>query len=153
MNESATPIPITTEAAAPSWTELVIRVQSGDEAAMEELYRLLGRGVRFHLARQFDACDLEDRVHDTFLIVANAIRNGELRDPDRLMGFIRTVVRRQVAAHVERAVHNRRQRADLDGSLAVLDSGTDPEQVAIHRTARSWPAVFSGPSPAVTAKS
>jgi DNA-directed RNA polymerase specialized sigma24 family protein len=40
--------------------------------------------------------DLDDRVHDTFLIVVQAISKGDLREPERLMGFVRTVVRRLV---------------------------------------------------------
>ena len=47
---------------------------------------------------------LDDKVHDTFLVVVQAIRRGELRDPQRLMGFVRTVVRRQVAAHIDKVV-------------------------------------------------
>ena len=45
--------------------------------------------------------ELDDKVHDCFVIVAQAIRNGELRDPARLMGFVRTVVKRRIAASIE----------------------------------------------------
>jgi hypothetical protein len=46
------------------------------------------------LCRQLGPQDLDDKVHDTFLIVVQAIRKGELREPERLMGFVHTVVRR-----------------------------------------------------------
>ena len=59
--------------------------------------------------------DLDDRVHDTFLIVVQAIKRGELREPERLMGFVRTVVRRQVAAQIEREMQNRRAHLKLRG--------------------------------------
>ena len=90
------------------WSELVTRIRRGDESGMEDLYRLFARGIRFYLCRQLGIQELDDKVHDTFLIVVQAIRRGDLREPDRLMGFVRTVVRRQVAAHIDQVVHSRR---------------------------------------------
>jgi len=97
------------------------------------LYRVFSKGVRFYLCRQLGPQDLEDKVHDTFLIVVQAVRRGELREPERLMGFVRTVVRRQVAAHIDQAVHNRRQQVGLEPGTAVVDGNRNPEQTAIWR--------------------
>jgi RNA polymerase sigma factor (sigma-70 family) len=119
--------------ARPDWSGLVARIQDGDPAAMEELYRLFSRGIRFYLCRQLGPQDLEDKVHDTFLIVVQAICRGELREPDRLMGFVRTVVRRQVAAHIDRAVQARREQADLQCGTSISDGRSNPEQDAISR--------------------
>src|ERR1700747_2607944 len=104
-----------------SWLELVESIQRGERAAMEELYRVFSRGVRFYLCRQLGPQDLDDRVHDTFLIVVQAICKGELREPERLMGFVRTVVGRQVAAQIDRSVQSRREQAELESSGAVSD--------------------------------
>ena len=98
---------------------------------MEELYRVFSRGVRFFLCRQLGPQDLDDKVHDTFVIVVQAIRNGELREPERLMGFIRTIVRRQVAAEIDRAVQSRREQAELDKTASVSDQRESPEEAAI----------------------
>jgi RNA polymerase sigma-70 factor (ECF subfamily) len=65
--------------------------------------------------------------------VVNAIRRGDLREPERLMGFVRTVVRRQVAAYIEQAVHNRREQADLETGITVADRKQNPEQEAMVR--------------------
>ncbi|MGC2660408.1 MAG: sigma-70 family RNA polymerase sigma factor, partial [Bryobacteraceae bacterium] len=62
-----------------------------------------------------------------------AIKRGDLREPDRLMGFVRTVVRRQVAAYIEQAVHTRRDQADLESGASVADRKHNPEQAAILR--------------------
>lgn len=113
------------------WSVLVEQVKAGDDAGMEQLYKLFSRGVRFYLCRQLGAQELEDKVHDTFLIVVNAIKRGDLREPERLMGFVRTVVRRQVAAYIEQAVHTRRDQADLDTGITVADRKQNPEQEAI----------------------
>lgn len=72
-------------------------------------------------------------MHDTFLIVVQAIRKGELREPERLMGFVRTVVRRQVAAQIDRVVQNRREQAEMDTTSGVSDSRNTPEEAAIVR--------------------
>src|SRR4051794_20688040 len=79
-----------------SWLALVESIRRGEHGGMEELYRVFSRGVRYYLCRQLGPQDLEDKVHDAFLIVVQAIRKGELREPERLMGFVHTVVRRQV---------------------------------------------------------
>src|SRR5262249_4952293 len=67
----------------------------------------------------------------TFLVVVQAIRRGELREPQRLMGFVRTIVRRQVAAHIDKVVHSRRDQMDFDSSLKVPDPHDNPEESAM----------------------
>ena len=57
--------------------------------------------------------DLDDRVHDTFLVAAQSIQRGELREPDRLMGFVRTIVRRQVAAQIGERLFKSRAKARI----------------------------------------
>ncbi len=118
---------------AVDWATLVTQIKAGEDAGMEHLYKLFSRGIRFYLCRQLGPQELEDKVHDTFLIVVNAIRRGDLREPERLMGFVRTVVRRQVAAYIENAVHTRREQADLESGVAVADKTQNPEQEAIGR--------------------
>ncbi len=113
------------------WASLVARIKAGEDAGMEQLYKLFSRGIRYYLCRQLGPQELEDKVHDTFLIVVNAIKRGDLREPERLMGFVRTVVRRQVAAYIENAVHTRREQADLESGVAVADKTQNPEQEAI----------------------
>ena len=56
----------------PNWAELVEQIRRDDAAGMEELYRVFARGIRFYLCRQLGPQELDDRVHDTFLIVVQA---------------------------------------------------------------------------------
>jgi len=100
---------------------------------MMELYRLFSRGIRFYLCRQLGPQDLDDRVHDTFVIVVQAIQRGELREAGRLMGFVRTVVRRQVAGYIDRAIQSRKERVDLEQGVHVRDVRLDPEEEAMKR--------------------
>ncbi len=118
---------------AVDWAELVERVQRNDESGMTELYRLFAKGIRFYLCRQLGAQEIDDKIHDTFLIVVKAIRRGDLREPERLMGFVRTVVRRQVAAHIDHLVHRRREHVNLDVGSRLADVRRNPEQNAAFR--------------------
>jgi RNA polymerase sigma factor (sigma-70 family) len=111
-----------------NWSELVERIRQEDPTGMEELYRVFARGIRFYLCRQLGPQELDDRVHDTFLIVVQAIRRGDLREPERLMGFVRTVVRRQVAAHIDDLVHSRREEVEIDVNSRLPDRSWNPEQ-------------------------
>ncbi|MGD0616277.1 MAG: sigma-70 family RNA polymerase sigma factor [Bryobacteraceae bacterium] len=111
-----------------NWSELVERIRQEDPTGMEELYRIFARGIRFYLCRQLGPQELDDRVHDTFLIVVQAIRRGDLREPERLMGFVRTVVRRQVAAHIDDLVHSRREEVEIDVNSRLPDRSWNPEQ-------------------------
>lgn len=119
--------------AAAEWTELVESIRAGDQDAMSRLYTTFGRGVRYYLSRQLGAQEIEDKVHDTFLVVLGAIQRGELREPERLMGFVRTVVRRLVATHIDRLVEERRERTDLEDGYAMADERSDPEKDAEQR--------------------
>jgi RNA polymerase sigma factor (sigma-70 family) len=117
----------------PSWSRLVDRIQAGDPAGMEQLYAVFVKGVRFLLWRQLGPQDLDDKVHDVFLIITQSIQRGELREPDRLMGYVRTVVRRQVAAHIDSAVQARRNQQSIDPAMTLSDHQPDPERRVIER--------------------
>lgn len=118
------------------WERLVQRIKAGDERGMEELYRLFARGIRFYLCRQLGPQELDDKVHDTFLIVVQVIQRGDLREPERLMGFVRTIVRRQVAAYIEDAIQRRREQLDVDNGIKLVDLHRNPEETAISRQTR-----------------
>ncbi len=121
------------ERSLPDLIQLVARIQAGDSLALEELYRIFARGIKYQICRQLGAQDLDDKVHDCFLIVVEAIRRGELREPDRLMGFVRTVVRRQIAAYIETVIQNRKQITELETGRIVADFGRDPENSIMDR--------------------
>ena len=117
---------------SPDWTSLVDRIRNDDSAAMAELYAIFAKGIRYFLLRNLGPDDLDDKVHDCFVIVTQAIRNGDLREPERLMGYVRTVVKRQIAASIDVAVQQRRNRVDFEDSLFTLsDWRENPERNVI----------------------
>lgn len=115
------------------WPLLVEKIKRDDVSGMEELYSLFSKGMRYYLCRQLGPQDLDDRVHDCFLVVVQAIRRGDLREPDRLMGFVRTIVRRQIAGHIDTAIQMRRQTVDLDTTHGVADTSENPERTVMSR--------------------
>jgi RNA polymerase sigma factor (sigma-70 family) len=118
----------------PDWAVTVERIQAGDPAAMAELYAVFTRGIRYLLLRSLGMEDIDDRVHDCFVVVTEAIRSGELREPARLMGYVRTVVRRHIAAKIEDAVIRRRNVVEFeDAVFGVTDWKNNPEQDLLAR--------------------
>jgi RNA polymerase sigma-70 factor (ECF subfamily) len=115
-----------------SWPDLVERVRRGESSALEELYRVFSKGIRFYLCRQVGPQDLDDKVHDLFLIIIQSIQKGELREPERLMGYVRTIVRRQVAAHIDDVVQARRNQTDMEYGLGLSDFRPNPERRVIN---------------------
>lgn len=117
---------------ASDWVQLVSRIQTGEPEAMAELYAIFARGIRYFLLRNLGPVDLDDKVHDCFVIVTQAIQNGDLREPERLMGYVRTVVKRQIAASIDVAVHQRHSRVDFEESLlSISDWRENPERKVI----------------------
>ena len=80
---------------------MVRGIQRGDAAAVENLHSLITRGVSCLLSAALGAQDAKDKAHEVFLIVLEAVRNGSIRDAERLPGYVRTVAQR-IAATVTR---------------------------------------------------
>ena len=93
--------------------ELVERVSKGHPKGLEDLYTL-AKNFTYFLMRQLGEEDLLDKVHDIFVTVAQAIRGGKLRDPDRLIPFLTTVTRFYTYNQIERRVFSRKRSAPLD---------------------------------------
>lgn len=107
---------------------LARHVASGDPEAMELLYVLLFRASRHMLASRLRDQDPEDFLHEALAIVVEAIRNGDLRDPAALPGYVKGVVRRQGALCIVRNLAARRRLVDAGSFIAAsAPSGSDPE--------------------------
>jgi len=99
---------------------------------MEELYCLLAQSTRHYILRQLGAQELDDKVHDVFLIVVQAIRRGRLRESEHLMGFVRTVAHRRVNAHFGDIASRRREMLNDGEDSRIADRARNPEQTLGH---------------------
>jgi RNA polymerase sigma-70 factor (ECF subfamily) len=115
-----------------NWSDVVHKIQCGDADAIAELYEAMLAGVRPKLTRSIEKQWVEDRFHEILVIVIEAIQRGDVREPERLMGFIRTVAHRRVVAHIRDASRERRYFAGADlEPPAPFDQG--PERTAVRR--------------------
>jgi RNA polymerase sigma factor (sigma-70 family) len=112
------------------WGRVVEQIRNGDPAGEEVLYAELDGGARFFLRRRTGSDDVDDLVHDLFLTVVQAIRAGQLREPERLMGFVRTVLFRSAGRRVMARQAEPVAVQEMDN---VLELAPNPEQSAIQR--------------------
>ena len=115
------------------WKNVVEQIRAGDPAGDEALYRNLSSGARLFLQRRLATQDVEDRIHDLFVIVVETIRRGQLREPERLMGFVRTVLNRQLNLEISRIIHTRHTSIDLESAGDLTTADPSPEQQAARR--------------------
>ena len=97
-----------------NWADLVGRVRRGEASGAEDLYRTVSGNATARLRRNVDPHLVEDRLHDIVVTVLEAIQEGVLREPERLMGFVRTVTQRQVAAHIRSNMASRRRLTPIN---------------------------------------
>jgi RNA polymerase sigma-70 factor (ECF subfamily) len=122
-----------TQVVGSNWALLVEGIRRGDDTAMEELYSSFSHGIRYYFCKHLGAADLDDRVHNAYLAVVQSVRNGTLREPEALMGYVKTVIRRQVAAGIDEAIHARKERMEFEAGAYIADDRQTPEEAAIRR--------------------
>lgn len=87
---------------------LVGRIREGDSGAEAELVERYRRGVAIILrAESGNAAAVDDLFQETFRIALEKIRQGDLRDPRRLSGFICSLARNLVIDHFRKAAARR----------------------------------------------
>ncbi len=135
FTNASTAVPSAARPEAPGrFAELVERVRHGHPSGLEELYTL-AKNFTFFLMRQLGDQDLLDKVHDIFVTVAQAIRTGKLRDPERLIPFLTTVTRFYTYDQIERRTFQRKRSVPLDG-LNPPDRRTNLESSTYSRQRR-----------------
>jgi RNA polymerase sigma-70 factor (ECF subfamily) len=99
--------------------ELVQRIAAGDRSASDELIGRYSRGVQFILNGLVSERALaEDLYQDTFCLVLEKIKAGEVQEPERLSGFICSVARNLAIGHF--------RKSSRRGESSQLDSSTTP---------------------------
>ena len=116
--------------------DLVRRVQMGDASGMLELYEYILSGLRPYLARQLRPQDYRDKIHSIFVDVVVAIQHGQLREPERLMGFARTIARRKVSLYIDAAASDRRNQVEIGSLFGLASPGATPEQEMVSQEQR-----------------
>ena len=121
---------MTTDAA-----ELVSRIVAGEQAAEGELAHRYSRGMLAVIDNVVhNHVDAQELVQEMFIIALKKIRCGELREPERLSGFMRGIARNLALDHLRRA--EGRAYTNLDEVPPPGDPHRDPlEQLLLKEDA------------------
>ena len=107
-------------------TDFVSRILAGNRQAEAELIDSYGRGVRIIIRRAGgDAAIVDDLSQETFRIVLEKIRRGDIREPEKLSGFIRSIARNLVIEHFRRMARHERL-TDIDATRLLTHSSPNP---------------------------
>jgi RNA polymerase sigma-70 factor, ECF subfamily len=110
-----------------TWTPIVERIRGGDAAASEELYPKILPILKSCCKSRLVPDESEDRMQETYLIVLKAIQNGDVREPEKLMGFIRVIGHRQYCAYIHRRTTFRSSESDIEAFESSCRFRFDPE--------------------------
>jgi RNA polymerase sigma-70 factor (ECF subfamily) len=139
MNSLTCPLPEPFDCTAASLKEraqMVRQVQEGGARGMADLYEFITIGLRPYLARQLPPQDYRDKIHSIFVDLVVAIQRGQLRDPERLMAFARTIARRKVSGYICAAMADRRNQVDIESIFWLVSPQVSPENEMIFREQR-----------------
>jgi RNA polymerase sigma-70 factor, ECF subfamily len=125
-------------AAAQQQNTLAERVRNGEPSAEEELVRLFRDRIAF-LARMrtHDASSAQDLTQDVLLAVVVALRDGHLREPDRLAAFVYGTARNVINNHFRARSRLPKEDPldDRDHPTCVPDPLEDEDRNALIRRA------------------
>jgi RNA polymerase sigma-70 factor (ECF subfamily) len=95
--------------------DLVRRILAGDRAAEEELVERYANGVRFVISQSApDPSAMDDVYQETFCLALQKIRRGEVREPERLSGFIVGLARNLMIDHFRRTSRQQAREEPAD---------------------------------------
>ena len=106
---------------------LTERIRQGDSSAEDEFARLFSEKVLImNLARVRDREAARDLTQETMLAVLRALRNGHIREPERLGGFVHGTALNLIRNHL-RARGQEPKQEPLPVELASPDLGESAE--------------------------
>jgi len=119
----------------PDWAALAEGIRNNDEVAVKQFYDIFKHGFRYLVKRQLGSFDLEDSVHDCVLAVMTAVRKGSVREPERFVGFVHTIVKRHIANRIAVKI-SARSEDDIKSIALVHSTFPSPETQAIRTEAK-----------------
>jgi RNA polymerase sigma-70 factor (ECF subfamily) len=107
--------------------DLVRRIAAGEAAAEAELVERCGGALRF-LARRFtrSEADAEDLYQETLILAIEKIRHREVREPERLAGFLRALVKNLSTQQYRRRSYEAEKPSDHLADVAAIEDERSP---------------------------
>lgn len=115
--------------------DLAARIRGGSREAEDELFQRYKRGVSVIINRYLsNPTDIEELVHETFIISVKKIRRGEIREPEKLSGFVCGIAKK--LAQVRFRKSQRESLTDIDEMQPAVDPERGPlEQLLLKEQA------------------
>jgi RNA polymerase sigma-70 factor (ECF subfamily) len=111
---------------ASAGADLVRRIIAGDRKAEEELIERYSRGVSIIIRREAgNAAVVDDLRQETFRIAMEKIRRGDVREPEKLSGFICGVARNLTISHF-RGASRLESLNEIEETRLLPDPGPNP---------------------------
>lgn len=102
--------------------DLVQRILSGDPEAETELVQRFSRALTFLLRRLTrDEAAAEDLYQETFRLVIEKVRRGELREAERLPGFVSSLARNLFLGSARRGGRRQKWQGDPEATERAPD--------------------------------
>jgi RNA polymerase sigma-70 factor (ECF subfamily) len=121
--------------------DLAQRVAGGDREAQAELFRRLGPRVRLYGLRHLrDAAGADDLVQDVLLMTFEGLREGKVREPEKLASYVLGTCRRVVAGW-RRGAQRRERLLELHGQQLVPSAPEAEETLDLDRLTRCLTAL------------
>jgi RNA polymerase sigma-70 factor (ECF subfamily) len=121
--------------------ELARRLAAGDREAEAELFRRLAPRVRLYSLRHLrDAAAADDLVQDVLLMTFDGLREGKVREPDKLASYVLGTCRR-VAANWRKGTRRREELLERHGRELVPTTVAAEEPLDLDRLARCLAAL------------
>jgi RNA polymerase sigma-70 factor, ECF subfamily len=120
---------ITSQRGSDPIVDLVRRIVSGEPAAEAELVQRFSRALSFLLQRLTrDEAAAEDLYQETFRLVIEKVRRGELREPERLPGFVSSLAKNLFLGSARRGGRRQKWHGDAEATETAPDPA--PGQLA-----------------------
>ncbi|HTF94504.1 MAG TPA: sigma-70 family RNA polymerase sigma factor [Cellvibrio sp.] len=109
-------------------SQLVARIRNGDRLAEQQLIEHYRRGLSLVIHRQTTADIAKDVLQETWRVAIENIRNGALREPEKLASYLVQVGRNQVIMYYRRHKNsgvngdNHPEEEDHQGPLELLEA-------------------------------
>jgi len=115
------------------FTETVSRIIAGDARAEEEVVSRYKTGISIIIGQIVQSPDVtEDVSQDTFKIALEKIRRGDVRDPERLSGFICGIARNLALDHVRKLKRQIKQE-DAGNAEAITDPAPNQLEILVQK--------------------
>jgi RNA polymerase sigma-70 factor (ECF subfamily) len=118
------------------WAVLAEGIRENNGVAVQQFYEIFNNGFRYFIKRQLGHADLQDSVHDCVVAVMTAVRRGPVREPERFVGFVNTIVKRHIARKIAEKMASRVE-VEIKSASSLQSPCPSPETQAIATEVRT----------------